>query len=430
MSRLEVLLSHQPAPATLGVNALLSFDGGERARIHLSNGAQSRLTFIQMAARRLLATGISQAQLVGEGWDLEAQWAFHQGYSSARRSDSLTYAPLAPADQFEFDARRLAVGKVREWINLPPAELTPRLLADYALDYLRSFDVPMQIERIEGDALAERGYAGIHAVGRASVEPPVYLRVDVNPTGDAAAKTEVALVGKGITFDSGGYSIKTNEGMLTMKCDMGGAATCVGALGLALARGLKRRVSLHLCCAENLIAGNAYKLGDVIRYRNGVSVEIVNTDAEGRLVLADGLIDAAATGAPLIIDAATLTGAAITALGNHYHAVFAPDDATREQYLRLAALELEPHWPLPVASFHLGLTPSPYADTANSRPIKGGGPGGASVAAGFLWRFVPGGRRWVHLDLAASFNGNDTALYAAGASGIGVRTMARALLEL
>ena len=167
-----------------------------------------------------------------------------------------------------------------------------------------------------------QGWIGTHSVGRASSRPPVMLTVDFNPTGDADAPVSACLVGKGITFDSGGYSIKPSVGMVTMKCDMGGAATVTAALGYAIEQGLRQRVKLILCCAENLIAGNAYKLGDVLTYKNGQTVEIVNTDAEGRLVLADGLIAASETKAPLIIDAATLTGAAMMAVGTDYNALF------------------------------------------------------------------------------------------------------------
>ena len=131
------------------------------------------------------------------------------------------------------------------------------------------------------------------------------LELDFNPGKDPKAPVAAALVGKGITFDSGGYSMKTSQGMLTMKHDMGGAAIVTGALALAILRGLDKRVKLILCCAENLVSGHAYKLGDILTYKNGTTVEVVNTDAEGRLILADGLQLAGESGAPLIIDAAT-----------------------------------------------------------------------------------------------------------------------------
>lgn len=141
----------------------------------------------------------------------------------------------------------------------------------------------------------------------------VLLALDYNPTGDKEAPVFACLVGKGITFDTGGYSLKQSAFMDSMKSDMGGAATITGALAFAITRGLNKRVKLYLCCADNMVSGNAFKLGDIIRYRNGKNVEVMNTDAEGRLVLADGLIDASAQKPELIIDMATLTGAAKTA---------------------------------------------------------------------------------------------------------------------
>jgi len=199
---------------------------------------------------------------------------------------------------------------------------------------------------------------------------------------------------------------------------------------LAISQGLNKRVKLLLCCAENLISGHAYKLGDVLTYKNGLTVEIVNTDAEGRLVLADGLIRATETGAPLIINAATLTGAATVALGNEYHAVFSMDEKARAAMLDAGKAENEGFWPLPIEKFHQDKCPSAFADTANSRAQKGGGAGGASNAAGFLSRFVnEEGTGWVHLDLAAAYHGSATAEMPAGATGIGIRSIARMLQD-
>ena len=155
--------------------------------------------------------------------------------------------------------------------------------------------------------------------------------------------------------------------MDSMKSDMGGAATITGALAFAITRGLNKRVKLYLCCADNLISGNAFKLGDIIHYRNGKTVEIMNTDAEGRLVLADGLIDASAQKPALIIDAATLTGAAKTALGNDYHALFSFDDALANRLLASAQAENEAFWRLPLAEFHRGQLPSNFAETEQYR---------------------------------------------------------------
>jgi len=218
--------------------------------------------------------------------------------------------------------------------------------------------------------------------------------------------------------------------MFLMKTDMGGAATVTGALASAIQDGLRKRVVLILCCAENLVSGRAYKNGDILRYRNGVSVEIANTDAEGRVVLADGLIMAAETGAPLVIDAATLTGAAKIALGPDYNALFALDRPLQERALEYARRENERLWPLPLEKFHRLKFPSLFADTCNSRPVPGGGPGGACNAAGFLSRFAPNdGSGWLHFDLSGSFLDADNRLSAGGATGLGIRTIARTLLE-
>ena len=177
-----------------------------------------------------------------------------------------------------------------------------------------------------------------------------------------------------------------------------------------------------------MISGHAYKLGDILTYANGTTVEIVNTDAEGRLVLADGLLQASVTGAKLIIDAATLTGAAHVAVGNEYNAVFALDKVLQAKALECADRENEPHWALPLEKFHRNKCPSPYADTANSRAVKGGGAGGASNAAGFLSRFVNDeGKGWLHFDLAGAMFSSDNSLWSAGGSAMGIRTIARLL---
>ena len=180
---------------------------------------------------------------------------------------------------------------------------------------------------------------------------------------------------------------------------------------------------------ENMPDGNAIRPGDVLTSMSGQTIEVLNTDAEGRLVLADGLMCAAESGAGLIIDAATLTGAAVTAVGSEYTALFALDKALAQKALSYAETVQEPTWQLPLELWHQQQCPSAYADTANSRPVKGGGAGGASNAAGFLSRFVPNeGKGWLHFDLAAAFNNTNNAYWAAGATGQGIRTISATLL--
>lgn len=423
---IEVTLSGQPAAKKWGDSNPISTTV-EGYQIHIQQlDERASLPLVQTSSRKLQGLGIDAVTLTGE-WTVEQQWAFYLGFVTAKGGQTVVWA----SDDSELEHRKLAYDWTRNIINLPPQDMYPLALANHAIDFIKSVATgKVEANVIIGDDLLEAGWVGIHAVGRASVHPPVLLSLDYNPTGDENAPIETALIGKGITFDSGGYSIKSSEGMLTMKCDMGGAATVTGALALAILRGLNKRVRLILCCAENMIGGNAFKLGDILTYKNGTTVEIVNTDAEGRLVLADGLFHATELGAKKVIDAATLTGAAMMAVGSDYNAVFGLDKEYVTKGLAAAEVEFEGAWPLPLDKFHRNTCPSPYADTANSRPQKGGGMGGASNAAGFLSRFVTeDGTGWLHFDLAGAFNGSSNAKYSAGATAMGVRTIARLLTE-
>ena len=424
MTDFDVCLSQEPAAQQWGDNAPLSMNN-TGATIHLSDSPDP-LRSIAVAARTLDNLNISKVRLQGD-WSFEQQWTFAMSYTRPRTPGTITWADTPDKDKLKNHFAALQF--TRQLVNDTPEDLSPENLARRAANWIKELGGDkVSIEMTTGEALKDAGWMGIYNVGRGSERPPVLLEADFNPTGNPNAPVDAVLVGKGITFDSGGYSIKSSEGMLDMKCDMGGAATVTGALGLAMTSGLKKRVKLLLCCAENLISGHAYKLGDVITYKNGVTVEVVNTDAEGRLVLADGLLRATETGAPLIIDAATLTGAAMVALGKDYHAVFSMDEAARQKMLASAQQENEKFWPLPLEPFHKNRCPSAFADTANSRPQKGGGGAGASNAAGFLARFVnPEGKGWVHLDLAAAYNGSATSDMPVGATAQGIRSIARML---
>jgi len=424
MADFTVSLSDEKAGAPWGENARLSFTE-TGALIHLAQDSDSERAIAQ-AARKLDGLNLPAVTLTGD-WQKEQQWAFALSFTRARHPGAITWADND--DQAQLAQEYAALVFTRQLVNDTPEDLSPETLAQRAAQWVKSLGQDkVSFTMTVGEALKDAGWVGIYNVGRGSERPPAMLELDYNPTGNADAPVDAVLVGKGITFDSGGYSIKSSEGMLDMKCDMGGAATVTGALGLAITQGINKRIKLILCCAENLISGHAYKLGDVLTYKNGVTVEVVNTDAEGRLVLADGLMAATETGAPLIIDAATLTGAAMVALGSDYHAVFSKDDSAREQMLNAAKLENERFWPLPLEAFHADRCPSAFADTANSRPMKGGGGGGASNAAGFLSRFVnPQGKGWVHLDLAAAYHGGATAEMPVGATAKGIRAIARML---
>ncbi len=425
--QLILRLSPEPASGIWNPKANLSFTA-DGATIHLTPYMSQDQ--IRAAARQLLAMGFEKFKLDGELWDLEAQFSFAQGAFSPKFIAEVEWFSMSEKDDRELQALINASYWTRTQVNRTPEDLSPMALAQDTAEFIASLapdNVSFRI--VSGDELLDEGLVGIHGVGRGSDRPPALLELDYQPPGWGDAAPVAALVGKGITFDSGGYSLKASESMLHMKADMGGAATVAGALALAIQRGLDKRVKLYLCCAENLVSGKAYKLGDILTYRNGTTVEIVNTDAEGRLVLADGLILASESGAELIVDAATLTGAAVTAVGEHYNAVFSFDKQLVQEVLQFSEIENEQHWPLPLEPFHAAAAPSSYADTANSRPVKGGGAGGASNAAGFLSRFVGKGRRWVHLDLAACMLSSETGGLSAGGTGKGIRTIARLIQE-
>jgi len=426
---MKVVLENKPAPKPWKDNTLVSI---QNDGIHIHTGqSKYQLREIQKAGRQCYNLGLANLSLSGEKWDLHSQWAFYQGLSNIKSPCKLEFAELPPNDSALLNAWVEVHSWAKDWINTPAQEKPPITLAKQCIEFLEK-TAPGEISSslIQGEDLKKHGWMGIYSVGKGSVNPPVMAVIDYIPNNDKTSKIEAVLVGKGICFDSGGYSIKQTESMSTMKNDMGGAATVCAALALAIKKGLKKRVQLILCCAENLISGNAYKLGDIIHYKNGVSVEIVNTDAEGRLVLADGLIKASETGAPLIIDAATLTGAAVVAVGMDYTALFALDQPLRDKALHYAHTQNELIWPMPLENWHQEHTPSPYAITANSRKIPMGGPSGASNAAGFLSRFVANNAQgWLHFDLANAFINEATALWGAGATGCTIRTIAETLLQ-
>lgn len=425
---LTINLSHSSADESWSEHTLYT-QQDNRIIIHTPD-TDNALMRIQKAGRQLAANGLLQPHLEGPDWGIEEQWAFAQGYYSPQHREAPLWAADDPEVVHELQSRFIASDWVRNIMNTSPEDLSPEELITQAARFLSSASDHIRYEYIVGEDLLKQGYVGTYHVGRGSDRPPAALVLDYLPDGDDTLPISVGLVGKGITFDSGGYSIKTSEGMLAMKHDMGGAAYQVGALWLAIRRGLKKRVRLYLCCAENLISGHAYKLGDILRYPNGTSVEIVNTDAEGRLVMADGLHKATVDDIPVIIDAATLTGAAHVAVGNEYNALFSMDDELANTALVCARDESEGLWRLPLEPFHRNKCPSPFADTANSVATKGGGAGGASNAAGFLSRFVSDDAQgWLHFDLSAAFYGKDMAAWSAGGTAMGIRTIARVISD-
>lgn len=295
-----------------------------------------------------------------------------------------------------------AVAQIKDLVNVPAEWQSPAQLAESAADSVADLDVTVEI--LDEAALAQQGFGGILGVGQGSDRPPRLVRLDYSP---ADAVRHIALVGKGITFDTGGLSLKPAASMVGMKFDMAGAATSLAALRAIARLGLPVRVTAWLCITDNMPSGRALRPGDVIRILDGTTVEVQNTDAEGRLVLADGLVAASREHPDVIIDVATLTGAIVAALGHRHTGVFG-DDETVAEFLAAATQADEPAWHMPLPSYMEESLESPIADLQNAN--MGDRMGGASFAGLFLRRFV--GRTadaedapripWVHLDIAGS----------------------------
>lgn len=293
-----------------------------------------------------------------------------------------------------------AVALVKDLVSIPAEWLGP---ADFAERATASVEgLPVTVEVLDEAALAEGGYGGILGVGQGSDRPPRLVRLDYAPQG---AARHIALVGKGITFDTGGLSLKPAAGMVGMKYDMCGAATALAVLRAVATLALPVRVSAWLCIADNMPSGRATRPGDVLRLLDGSTVEVLNTDAEGRLVLADGLVAASREHPDVLVDIATLTGAITIALGTRHAGVMGDDDAVA-RYLAASAATGELAWQLPLPEHMNDELDSPIADLVNA---KVGDPAGGSLFAGlFLRRFVgrtsdaddAGRIPWVHLDIA------------------------------
>jgi leucyl aminopeptidase len=309
-----------------------------------------------------------------------------------------------------------AVHRARDWVNTPAADLPPAALAAQVEEAGRA--AGLQVRVLDEVQLDAQGYGGILGVGRGSVNPPRLVRLAYRPDG---ATAHLAIVGKGITFDTGGLSLKPSEAMTTMKCDMSGAAAAAAAVLAAADLGLPVAVTVYAALAENMPSGLATRPSDVLRMYGGRTVEVLNTDAEGRLVMADALVRAAEDSPDLLVDVATLTGACTVALGQRVAGVMSPDDATREQVVRAAGRAGESVWPLPIPEEMRAKLDSSVADLANI----GDRYGGALQAAAFLAEFVPDGVRWAHLDIAGpAFNSEKPHGYTPkGGTGFAVRTL-------
>lgn len=369
-------------------------------------------------------------------------------FTTYRTKPDPTAAPpsavvLAGADGFASEitstaaATASAVHLVRDLVNTPADDLTPEALARVATEQvavLSGSGVPISARALEPDELAAEGYGGILAVGQGSIHPPRLVVVEYRPGGSGP---HLALVGKGITFDTGGLSLKPAASMAGMKYDMTGAATVLAATLAAAKLGVPTRITAFLCIAENMAGSHAMRPNDVITIKGGTTVEVLNTDAEGRIVLADGLVAASELNPDAIVDVATLTGAARAAFG--FRTVPVMGDPELADRLAAAAARVgEDFWRVPLGPEWRPQLKSDVADLANVK--MGATTGGMFIAGAFLQDFVgrtseePGAPRipWAHLDVAGPAN-NEGGAYGytdKGATGVAVRAIVALAADL
>ena len=375
---------------------LLALPGGEGALASWLFGLGA------FAGRPALVTGLAGAALSGGTYALEGKYGdatlaalgFRLGAYRFDRYRETRPAPLLAAsgdvDAAEVDRLVEAATLARDLINTPANDLGP----DAFEAEIRAFATArnMKIEVTTGDDLLQANFPMIHAVGRASADAPRLVDLTWGKAGDP----KVTLVGKGVTFDTGGLDIKTSAGMLIMKKDMGGAANVLGLAHAIVSAGLRVRLRVLIPIVENAIASSSFRPGDILKSRKGLTVEIGNTDAEGRLILADALALADEERPDLLIDMATLTGAARVALGPELPPLYSTDDNLARDLMAQGALSDDPLWQMPLWSPYDAMMSSKIADVNNA---GSGGFAGSITAALFLRRFVTNAAAWVHLDI-------------------------------
>ncbi|WP_427017210.1 leucyl aminopeptidase [Pseudarthrobacter sp. P1] len=401
----------------------------EEALRRAAGSAVRQLAGISSVAIALPTTTVGQVAAVAEGAALGAySYDSHHSSTEGRKAPVETITIVTalsdtaglPEALERAQVLAEAVNATRTLVNEPPSHLYPETFAAAAKELAKG--LPVKVTVLDEKKLEKDGYGGILGVGQGSSRPPRLVKVEYAPT---KAKVKLAFVGKGITFDSGGISIKPGAGMVTMKCDMAGAAAVLNAL-LAVARlGLPVKLTAWLCLAENMPSSTATRPSDVLTMFGGKTVEVLNTDAEGRLVMADGLVAASNEQPDAILDVATLTGAQVVALGNRTSAVMG-DDGVSAAVKAAADRAGELFWPMPLPEELRASLDSPVADLANI----GEKMGGMMTAAVFLAEFVGKGKDgatipWAHLDIAGpAFNEGGAYGYTPKqGTGVAVRTL-------
>jgi leucyl aminopeptidase len=406
---------------------------GDPAQVTVSSLRRSAAALARAAAGfESLATGLAAvprvdrkaaAQAVIEGVSLANHRWTELKTQNAKAPKLTTVALVSPVPSatkqgvVRGEATARAANRARDFANMPPAHLPARVFAERAVEIAK--ESGLEVEVYNKDQLKAMGCGGIVGVNRGSVEPPRVVRLSYVPRGATAATPHLALVGKGVMYDSGGISLKPSDGShAMMKADMSGAAAVLGTMGALRDLRCRTKVTAWLMCTDNLPSGSALALGDVLTMRNGKTVEIHNTDAEGRLILADGLALAAEAKPDAIVDIATLTGAMLRALGDGMAGVIGNNQGVVDQLLTAAGRTDEKLWQLPLERDYRQALDSFVADMKNV-----GGEAGAITAALFLDEFV-GSVPWAHLDIAGPmWSYSDNGWLQKGATGYGTRLL-------
>src|SRR5689334_4103809 len=357
---------------------------------------------------------------------LMASYQFRTYKTQSAAPDALTVELVSESKELKVGVKTGqtiadAVALTRDLINQPAAVAHPRYLLEQAQRVAKN--VGAKYQDIVGEALLRKGYEAVYAVGQASEWPPALAALEYGKPGPK--RPTIALVGKGVTFDTGGLDLKPSSGMALMKKDMGGAAIVLGAFQALAALDLPVHLVAVLGIAENAVSARSYRPGDIVKSKAGLTIEITNTDAEGRVVLADAFALARTYKPDVMIDFATLTGACRTALGKDLMGLFCDDSGLRDALVTAAAATGDNVWPLPLWAGYRKKLDSPIADLINA-PTDGFG--GAITAALFLKEFA-GDVAWAHFDCYAWSEG-ESPLFPKGGSGVGVRLLVDAIPRL
>ena len=395
---------------------------------HALGAAMRKATPAKSIAIAVPTPSLDHVSAIAEGAAL-GRYSFTEFRTKRKSAASNALGPVAIVTTLKSqaviaraDAHAQAVAVVKDLVNTPPNVLSPDELAHRAVTLVKG--LPIRVKVWDEKQLHKEGFGGIVGVGQGSSRPPRLVRLTYSP---AKRKKHIAFVGKGITFDTGGLSLKPASSMLGMKYDMTGAATVLGVIRAVATLELPVAVTAWMCIAENMPSGTAIRPNDVLRMLNGTTVEVTNTDAEGRLVLADGLVAAEKEKPDLIVDIATLTGAASVALGTRYAGAMG-DASAVESFLAAAKDTGELFWPMPIPDEMRAMLNSEVADIMNAK--VGNTAGGMLLGAAFLREFVER-TPWVHLDIASSANnaGSAFGFTGSGPTGSSVRALIR-LAEL